>query len=134
MYDRAISNRLLYTLFVTQSLFSASNIAVFTLVAIISVQLTGSDSVAGLASSTQTFAQALAAVPIAMVMGRFGRRIGLSLGYLLAALGALIGVIAITQSAFPLLLAGTIFIGMGRAGGEQARFAAGEMFPEAERG
>jgi MFS family permease len=134
MFDRAISNRLLYTLFITQSLFSASNIAVFTLVAIVAVQLTGTDSVAGLSSSVQTFSQALFAFPVAMIMGRYGRRIGLSLGYLLAALGALIGVIAITQGTFPLLLFSTVLIGMGRAGGEQARFAAGEMFPEAERG
>ncbi len=133
MYNRATSNRLLYTMFITQSLFSASNIAVFTLVAIVAVKLTGADSVAGLASSTQTFAQALAAFPIAIVMGRFGRRLGLSLGYTLAALGALIGVIAIMQGIFLLLLVSAALIGMGRASGEQARFAAGEMFPEGER-
>lgn len=133
MYDRATSNRLLYTLFITQSLFSASNIAVFALVAIVAVKLTGSDSVAGLASSTQTFSQALAALPIALIMGHFGRRLGLSLGYTLAALGGLLGVIAILQGIFPLLLVSAALIGMGRASGEQARFAAGEMFPEGER-
>lgn len=133
MYNRATSNRLLYTMFITQSLFSASNIAVFALVAIVAVKLTGSDSVAGLSSSTQTFSQALAAFPIAMVMGRFGRRLGLSLGYALATLGALIGVIAILQETFLLLLVSAVLIGMGRASGEQARFAAGEMFPEDER-
>jgi len=133
MYDRATSNRLLYTMFITQSLFSASNIAVFALVAIVAVKLTGADSVAGLASSTQTFAQALAALPIAVVMGRFGRRLGLSLGYSLAALGGLIGIVAIVQGIFPLLLVSAALIGMGRASGEQARFAAGEMFPEGER-
>jgi MFS family permease len=133
MYTRATSNRLLYTMFITQSLFSASNIAVFALVAIVAVKLTGMDSVAGLTSSTQTFAQALAAFPIAIVMGRFGRRLGLSLGYALAAVGALIGIIAILQGIFLLLLVSAALIGMGRASGEQARFAAGEMFPEGER-
>ena len=133
MYDRAASNRLLYTLFITQSLFAASNIAVFALVAIVAVRLAHTDSVAGLASSTQTFSQALAAFPVALVMGRFGRRLGLSLGYLLAALGGLVGIIAILQGIFPLLLVGAVLIGMGRASGEQARFAAGEMFPEGER-
>jgi MFS family permease len=120
-------------MFVTQSLFSASNIAVFALVAIVAVKLTGMDSVAGLTSSTQTFAQALTAYPIAIVMGRFGRRLGLSLGYALATLGALIGIIAILQGIFLLLLVSAALIGMGRASGEQARFAAGEMFPEGER-
>jgi MFS family permease len=102
-------------------------------VAIVAVKLTGMDSVAGLTSSTQTFAQALAAFPIAIVMGRFGRRLGLSLGYALAAVGALIGIIAILQGIFLLLLVSAALIGMGRASGEQARFAAGEMFPEGER-
>ena len=35
MYDRATSNRLFYTLFIAQSLFSAAQIAIFTLIAIV---------------------------------------------------------------------------------------------------
>jgi MFS family permease len=133
MYDRATSNRLLYTIFITQSLLSASQIAVFTLIAIVAVRLAGTESVAGLPSSTLTFSQALAAYPVALVMGRFGRRLGLTLGYALAALGGLLGVIAVLQSIFPLLLLSAILIGMGRAGTDQSRFVAGELFPEAER-
>ena len=133
MYNRATGNRLLYTLFVAQSLFSAGQIAVFTLLAIVAVRLAGTESIAGLPSSVTTFAQALAAFPIALIMGRFGRRFGLSIGYAAGMLGGIVGVIAILQGVFPLLLLSAALLGMGRASGEQSRFAAGEMFPEAER-
>ena len=130
MYNRRTSNRLLYVLFIAQSLFSAGQIAVFTLVAIVAVRLSGTESVAGLPSSTLTFSQAFAAFPVAIIMGRFGRRLGLSLGYLVGTLGGLVGVIAILNGAFPLLLLSAVFIGMGRAGAEQGRFAAGETVPD----
>jgi MFS family permease len=133
MYNRAISNRLFYTLFLSQSLYSAAQIAVVTLLAIVSVRLGGTESVAGLSSSVTTFSQALAAFPVALVMGRFGRRLGLSLGYAVCALGGLVGIIAILQGIFPLLLVSAALMGLSRGAGDQSRFAAGEMFPEAER-
>jgi MFS family permease len=127
------NKRLLYTLFVTQSLFSAAQIGVFTLMAIVAAQLGGTESVAGLPSSTQTFSQAFAALPVALLMGRFGRRLGLTLGYAVVAVGGLVGVLAIAYESFPLLLICALLFGAGRASAEQSRFAAGEMFPEAER-
>jgi len=133
MYNRRVSNRLFYILFVAQSLFSAGQIAVFTLVAIVAVRLAETESVAGLPSSALTFSQAFAAFPVALIMGRFGRRLGLTLGYLVGMLGGVVGVIAIMQGVFPLLLVSAVLIGMGRASAEQGRFVAGELFPEGER-
>jgi MFS family permease len=133
MYNKATSQRLLYTLFVLQSLYIASQIAVFTLVVIVAVRIAGTESIAGLPSSTLTFAQALSALPIALVMGRFGRRLGLTLGYAVGMVGGVIGVIAVSGAIFPLLLVSAALLGMGRAASDQGRFAAGEMFPEAER-
>lgn len=133
MYRKATSQRLLYTLFLAQSLFSASQIAIFTLVAIVAVRLSGSESAAGSPSSAQIFAHALSALPFAMMMGRFGRRLGLTLGYAVGALGGVTGFIAIMQGSFPLLLIGAILVGMARASSDQGRYAAGEMFPEGER-
>ena len=60
MFNRSTSNRLLYTLFITQSLFSAGNIATVTLMTIVAARLAGTEAVAGLPSSTTTLAQALA--------------------------------------------------------------------------
>src|SRR5690349_9570257 len=134
MVNDATRKRLLYVLFASQSLFSAGQIAVFTLTAIVATRLSGTESAAGLPSSTLTFAQAFAALPLALVMGRFGRRLGLTLSYVAGTLGGIIGVLAITQGSFPLLLISAALMGIGRAGSDQGRFAAGEMFPEAERG
>ena len=133
MVHSATSKRLLYTLFVTQSLFSASQIAVFTLVAIVATRLSGTETVAGLPSSVLTFSHAFAALPVALVMGRFGRRLGLTTGYAVGALGGLVGLFALAQGSFPLLLLSAILFGAGRASAEQSRFVAGELFPEAER-
>ncbi len=133
MYNKVTSTRLLYTLFIAQSLFSAAQIAVATLTTIVAVRLGGTESVAGLPSSTLTFTQALTAVPVALIMGRFGRRLGLMIGYAAATAGGVVGVLAIFHGIFPLLLVSAALIGLGRASSEQSRYVAGEMFPEAER-
>lgn len=70
---------------------------------------------------------------MALLMGRFGWRLGLSTGYTLVVLGGVFGVLAILSGTFPLLLVSAALLGMGRASSEQSRYAAGEMFPEAER-
>ena len=133
MVDVSTRRRLLYVLFASQSLFSAGQIAVFTLAAIVAVRLSGADSTAGLPSSSVTFAQAFAAFPLALLMGRFGRRPGLALGYTAAAVGGVMGILALIQNAFPLLLVSAGLMGVGRAGSELGRYAAGEMFPAEER-
>ncbi len=133
MYNKATSTRLLYTLFIAQSLFSAAQIAVTTLITIVAVRLSGIESLAGVPSSTLTFTQALTALPVALIMGRFGRRLGLVLGYTAATLGGVVGVLAVFHESFPLLLVGAALIGLGRASTDQSRYVAGEMFPQAER-
>ncbi len=130
MFNSSVSDRLHRTLFVTQSLFSASQIAMITLLSIVAVDLSGTDSLAGLPSTIGTFSQAGMAYFIGIFMGRFGRRLGLSISYGIAFIGSLLGVIAVTQASFPILLVSALVFGMGRAGAEQGRFAAGEIYPE----
>lgn len=134
MFDRSTKVRLTYTIFVSQSFLSAGQIAIFTLLAIMAVEITGNEAIAGLPSSTLTLSRALAAIPIGFAMGRLGRRFGLTVSYSVSAVGALVGVAAIIEMNFILLLMSSSLIGMGRAGAELSRFAAGDMFPEHERG
>jgi MFS family permease len=134
MVASSTRTRLLYVLFASQSLFSAGQIGVFTLTAIVATRLAGTESAAGFPGSVLTFAQAFAAFPLALFMGRFGRRPGLTLSYLCGMLGGLIGILAVTQNLFPLLLISAGLIGVGRSGSDLGRFAAGEMFSEDERG
>ena len=134
MFNRDIRLRLTGTIFATQSLLSASQIAIFTLLAIVAEELGGSKSVAGIPSSVLTLSIAIASVPIGLLMSRFGRRAGLAVSYGLSVLGAVIGIFAIMQSSFLILILSAAMIGLGRAGANQSRFAVGELFFERERG
>lgn len=134
MYKRQTSLRLTGTIFVSQSLLSAAQIAIFTLLTIMASRLSGSDSLAGIPSSVLTLSIAIASVPIGLIMGRFGRRAGLTLSYGLSIIGALIGIYAVIDGQFLLLILSAAVLGLGRAGGEQSRFAVGELFYEQERG
>ena len=131
--NHATRVRLANTIFATQSLFSAGQIAIITLLAIVAVDISGRESLAGVPSTTLTLTQALTALPLGLFMGRFGRRFGLTAAYSLSAIGALVGVIAIMLGSFGLLLLSSALLGMGRAGGEQSRYAAGDMFPDGDR-
>ncbi len=133
MYDHQTSSRLSLVLFFSQSFFTAAQIAIFTLLSIVAVQLSGTESAAGLPSSAVTFAQAFAAYPIGLLMGRYGRRIGLSVEYSASIFGGVFGVLALVYSQFSFLLLSAMLLGIGRAGADQSRFAAGELFPAEQR-
>ena len=133
MYPLRVSHRLLITIFVTQSLFSASQISIITLHAIAAGILGGGDSAAGLPTTVTTFSTALAAYFFGIYMGRFGRRIGLTTSYALGALGAFLGIVAVLHGNFPLLLISAAGVGMGRAGSQMSRFVVGELFPVDKR-
>lgn len=134
MYDRSTSIRLTNTIFISQSFLTASQIAIFTLLSIMAVELSGRESLTGIPSTVLTLTRAFVAVPIGYLMGRFGRRFGLTVSYGVSIFGAALGIVAITQGAFWILLASSALLGAGRAGAEQSRFAAGDLFPEHERG
>ena len=134
MYNRQIRSRLLWTIFASQSLFSAAQIAIITVLAIVAAEISGRESLAGIPATVTTLSVAIASVPISIIMAKFGRRVGLTLSYVVSILGAILGVIAIIQGLFWLLVASAAAIGLGRAGANQSRFIAGDLFYENERG
>lgn len=123
----SVRDRLTATLFASESLFSAATIASFTIMPIVAMELSGRESLAGIPSTVMLVGQAAAAYPLGRLMDRFGRRKGLSLGYLIAAIGAAIAAFAIGWGAFFAFCLGVGLFGVGRAGGLQARFAAAEI-------
>jgi MFS family permease len=133
MYDRNTSVRLTNIIFAAESFNSASRIAIFTLLSIIAVKISGSETVAGFPSTTMTLVQAFSALPFGILMGRVGRRIGLTVGYGISWVGVLLGLVAIIYSWFWMLLLASALLGMGRAGTDMGRFAAGDMFPQKDR-
>lgn len=128
-----VRRRLVTTLFASESLSSAAQIASFTLMSIVAVELSGRDSAAGIPSTLNLLGQAAAAYPIGWLMDRAGRRAGLVTGYLAAALGAVAAAFAIGAGSFLGFCLGIGLYGMGRAAGLQARFASAEIHAPAQR-
>lgn len=125
---RPDTKRMMVALFASQSLFSASTIAGFTLMPIIAAHLSGSDGAVGIPPTITLLGRALAAYPAGWLMDRLGRRPGLALGYLAATLGGILSVLAISSwSSFALFCAGGFLLGAGRGVLEQTRFVAAEI-------
>ena len=133
MYDLRVSRRLLYTLFITQSLSSASQISIITLQAIAAGILGGADSAAGMPATVITFTQAFVAYFFGIYMGRYGRRMGLTTAYGFGALSTALGAVSVLHGIFPLLLVSSAGMGMARAGTQMSRFVAGDLFPAHQR-
>ncbi len=101
--------------------------------AILASRLSGSEAWSGMAATMSTLGAALAAVPLARLAGRLGRRISLFTGALLAASGAIITIVSTMVAFFPLLLVGLALIGVGTAVNLQSRFAATDIANDATR-
>lgn len=90
-------------------------------------EVAGTDSAAGLAQTLVVLGGAMLAVPLARVSAGRGRRRGLSAGYSLALLGAVLVVAGAGASSVLLLLVGMALLGGAMAAGLQARFAATDL-------
>ena len=95
--------------------------------AILASRLSGSEAWSGMAATMSTLGAALAAVPLARLASRSGRRISLFTGALLAASGAIITIVSTMVAFFPMLLVGLALIGVGTAVNLQSRFAATDI-------
>lgn len=102
--------------------------------AILAGQLAGSDAFSGMAATAATLGAALAAVPLARLAARFGRRVSLTTGALLAAVGALVTIASTGVESFAVLLLGLVMIGVGTAVNLQSRFAATDLAAKETRG
>ena len=102
--------------------------------AILAGRLSGSDAWSGMAASVATLGAALAAIPLARLAARYGRRVSLTTGALIASSGAVVTITAVLQAWFPLLLAGLMLIGVATAVNLQSRFAATDLAAPATRG
>jgi MFS family permease len=95
--------------------------------------LSGSESLAGLAQTAQVLGAAVASYYLARLMSRRGRRIGLAAGYLLGGAGGVLAVVAGVVGSMLLLMAGAALLGSATAANSGARYAATDLAPEATR-
>ncbi len=137
MVDLVITNpvrrRIVGSIFGAQTLFSAAVILSFTLTPIIAAELVGNDAVAGLPSTVTLIARAAFAYPIGWLLDRWGRRMGLSLGYIVGIGGSVLAAWSIVIGSFAGFLAGAALLGISRASSEQSRYVASEVFPTGRR-
>ena len=102
--------------------------------ALLITEVSGSETLSGMAATMSTIGAAVAAVPLAALATRRGRAPALATGAVLAALGALVGLVAAILSWTILLLAGIVVLGVGTAVNLQARFAATDLSEPGRRG
>ncbi len=108
--------------------------ATISLGALLAADISGDDSLSGLATASLTLGSAALAVPMAALARRRGRRISLSTGMLIALGGVFVVIAAASLRMFPLLLVGFVLIGSGTAANLQSRFAASDLATDATRG
>ena len=91
--------------------------------------MSGSTVIGGAAATAMVLGAAASSLLIARIAGRAGRRPALTLGYLLAAAGAVGAALGSAMGSWPLMLAGFVPFGAGSAAGFAARFAATDLAP-----
>lgn len=132
-YNPRTARALTAVLFVSQSLASAAFIANIAVNSIVGAELSGTDALAGLPGTLMMGGAALAAYPAGRFMQRYGRRPGLSLGFLFGLLGMLLDGVAVIFGSLPLFLGGLALLGMARGVTDQSRYAAADAVPLSQR-
>ena len=125
--------RVTATLFVAQSLALAALNAATTISGIAGAEL-GGEWAAGLPTTFALIGGALAAYPAGHLMGRGGRRLGLSAGYAAGIVGGLITGFSMAAHSLPVFVFGMVFLGAARAVSDQARYATADVYPPHLRG
>ena len=133
--DRGVlQRRTLGTLVTSQVLGGVGTASGIAVMALLTKEVGGSEALAGLGTTAQVLGGALLAVPVARVSVARGRRPGLVLGYIVAAVGALLVIAAAALPSLPLLLLGSLLFGGGTAAGSQSRFAGADLAAPHHRG
>ena len=132
-HDSAIQRRVLWVLASGQVLGGLGMGAAISLGSLLVVDVAESTAFAGFSSSMFTLGTAFAAIPLARLAMLRGRRIALTTGTLLAAVGA-VGVIGSAAAhSLPALIVSLMIVGTGSAAGLQSRFAATDLANPARR-
>lgn len=122
-----VRHRIIGVIFVVSSLVAAAQVAFFTLMPIIAADLSGSDSAAGIPSTLGLLFRALTTYPLGWLMGRAGRRLGLTVGLLVGVVGMAISAWAIGAGQFWAFAIGAGIAGVARGAADLSRYAAAEV-------
>ncbi|MDF1477587.1 MFS transporter [Leifsonia sp. H3M29-4] len=131
--DTAVQRRIVGVLVTGQVLAGLGQGATLAIGAVIAAEIAG-PALSGAAATSSTLGAAIAAIPLARLAQRLGRRPALATGAFTAALGSILTVVGTGLVFFPLLVVGFAMLGVGTAVGLQARFAATDVAAPARRG
>jgi len=126
--------RLMATLFLAQVCGSTGHSIGMAVGGITAAAITGTNTWTGLPVAIGALGTSLASWPLARLMARAGRRPGLALGYGLAVLGAVLGMVGMIALSFPVLLIGMGLFGIANTSNLLARYAAADVSDVARRG
>jgi MFS family permease len=110
------------------ALGSTGHIAAVTVATIVAAHIAGGTTAwSGAPSATVVMGAAAGAIALSWLMVRRGRRFGLTTGYVVSVIGALVATAAIVTSSLPVLLLGTVLIGFGNASNQLSRYTAADL-------
>jgi hypothetical protein len=128
-----VQRRTLTLLFTTQ-IIGGVGVAIGIAVGALLAADMGGTAISGLGQSALVVGSALLAIPVTALTRRRGRRPGLTMAYLIGALGATIVVVGARLDSVAVLFVGLSLFGGGTAANLQARYAAVDLAEPARRG
>jgi MFS family permease len=131
---RHLQRRTLWVLSASAVFGRAAMTITFVVASLLTREILGSSTWAGLASAAITVGTALSSSTLSSYMNRKGRRPGLVLGYMVAAGGALIAAFGGQVALIVAYLIGLTLFGVGQGSTGLARYAAGDLADERDRG
>ncbi|MCE0739277.1 MFS transporter [Bacillus sp. G16] len=131
--QKALYKRTLFVVSISQIFGGAGLAAGVTVGALIAQQMLGTDVFAGLPSALFTLGSAGSALFVGRLSQRYGRRTGLSAGFVIGGLGAIGVIIAAIINSFFLLFTSLLIYGAGTATNLQARYAGTDLANNKQR-
>ncbi len=130
---KSLYKRVLFVVSLSQIFGGAGLAAGVTVGALLAQQMLGTDAYAGVPSALFTLGSAVAAFAVGKLSQRYGRRLGLSGGFIVGGLGAVGVVMAAVLNNVPLLFAALLIYGAGTATNLQARYAGTDLANSKQR-
>ena len=132
--QQQLYKRTLIIIVIAQILGGAGFAAGITVGSLLAEDMLGTNSLAGLPIALFTLGSAGAALLVGNLSQRFGRRVGLTTGFMVGALGAVGVVISAVINNVILLFISLLVYGAGSATNLQARYAGTDLATEKQRG
>ena len=130
---KSLYRRVLLVVSLSQVFGGAGLAAGVTVGALLAQEMLGTDAYAGIPVAILTLGSAGAALIVGKISQRYGRRIGLSIGFIVGGLGAIGVIIAAIINSVILLFASLLIYGAGTATNLQARYAGTDLANKKQR-